>query len=57
MRGLADPRHPAGGPGRAALDVRLIAPLPDEEPVHEEAARLLGFAAPGDEHDLRIGLS
>ncbi|SPT50646.1 winged helix DNA-binding domain-containing protein [Actinomadura madurae] len=43
--------------GCAALDIRLFAPLQDEDPVREEAAELLRFAAPGDEHDLRIGLS
>jgi hypothetical protein len=38
------------------LTVRLFAPLPDEEPVREEAGGLLRFAAPGAGHDLQIAL-
>lgn len=42
--------------GRAVLTVRLFAPLPEEEPVREEAGGLLRFAAPGADHDLQIVL-
>ncbi|WP_258942062.1 winged helix DNA-binding domain-containing protein [Actinomadura luteofluorescens] len=39
---------------RAELTVELFAPLADEEPVREEAARLLAFAADGADHVLRF---
>ncbi|GAA4385869.1 winged helix DNA-binding domain-containing protein [Actinomadura verrucosospora] len=39
---------------RAELTVDLLAPLPDEEPVREEAARLLAFAAADADHVLRF---
>ncbi|WP_339155318.1 winged helix DNA-binding domain-containing protein [Actinomadura luteofluorescens] len=39
---------------RAELTVELLAPLADEEPVREEAARLLAFAADGADHVLRF---
>ncbi|TDB81719.1 winged helix DNA-binding domain-containing protein [Actinomadura sp. KC216] len=38
----------------AALTIERFAPLPDETAVEEEAARLLEFAAPGADHDVRI---
>ncbi|NYD49581.1 hypothetical protein BJY14_005564 [Actinomadura luteofluorescens] len=40
--------------GRAELTVELLAPLADEEPVRQEAARLLAFAADGADHVLRF---
>ncbi|WUI00764.1 winged helix DNA-binding domain-containing protein [Spirillospora sp. NBC_00431] len=43
--------------GHATLTIELFAPLPDgtaAEEVEEEAARLLGFAAPEAGHDVRI---
>ncbi|WP_433464287.1 winged helix DNA-binding domain-containing protein [Spirillospora sp. CA-128828] len=40
--------------GHATLTIELFAALPDEQPVREEAALLLDFAAPDADHDLRI---
>lgn len=40
--------------GHAALTVAAFAPIPDEQAVEAEAARLLEFTAPGARHDVRL---
>lgn len=40
--------------GRATLAIELISPLPDDQPVQEEAAALLAFAAPTAEHAIHF---
>ncbi|MFD0692084.1 winged helix DNA-binding domain-containing protein [Actinomadura fibrosa] len=42
--------------GRAGLGVELFEPLRDEGEVRAEAARLLEFAAPEGEHEVRVGM-
>ncbi|WP_026405230.1 winged helix DNA-binding domain-containing protein [Actinomadura rifamycini] len=40
--------------GRATLTIKTFEPLPAGPAVEEEAARLLGFAAPGSAHEVRV---
>ncbi|WP_141581486.1 winged helix DNA-binding domain-containing protein [Actinomadura sp. WMMA1423] len=53
VHGIWSLQHDRKG-GRAELAVELLAGLPDEEPVRNEAARLLAFAASDADHTLRI---